>query len=183
LPDSAGAPTSAPRFLEHFWYTFVVFHGYEKRDGIESEGISWRYEMATGQQPFCGTTTAVIYEAILNRVPAPAIGLNPNLPPKLEEIINKGLEKDRELRYQHAADIRTDLKRLQRDTSSGRPAPAQIPHARGCASCMTRLCYRVGCKGSALKVACSRPLILAPRGPYVPRAPPIWSWVGSGTFA
>ena len=78
------------------------------------------YEMATGQQPFYGTTTAVIYDTILNRAPVSAIGLNPNLPPKLEEIINNALEKDREWRYQSAAALRADLKRLRRDTSSGR---------------------------------------------------------------
>jgi serine/threonine protein kinase len=84
------------------------------------------YEMATGRQAFYGTTTAVIYEAILNRAPNAAMSLNPNLPPKLDEIINKALEKDRGLRYQHASDIRTDLKRLKRDTSSGRSEVAVL---------------------------------------------------------
>jgi len=88
------------------------------------------YEMATGQQAFYGATTAVVYEAILNRAPAPAISLNPNLPPRFEEITNKALEKDRELRYQHSSEIRTDLKRLKRDTSSGRLAAAATAGAR-----------------------------------------------------
>jgi serine/threonine protein kinase len=78
------------------------------------------YEMATGRQAFSGTTAAVIHDAILNRAPVSPISLNPSLPPKFEEIINKALEKDREVRYQHAADIRTDLRRLKRDTTSGR---------------------------------------------------------------
>jgi len=77
------------------------------------------YEMATGRPPFYGNSTAVIVEALLNRAPVSAIVLNPKLPPKLEEIINKALEKDPDLRYQHASDIRADLKRLRRDTSSG----------------------------------------------------------------
>ena len=75
--------------------------------------------MATGQLPFRGDSTATIFDAILNRAPVPAVRLNPDVPPKLEEIINKALEKDRNLRYQHAADMRTDLQRLKRDTRVG----------------------------------------------------------------
>ncbi len=78
------------------------------------------YEMATGQQPFRGESEATIYEAILNRDPVPPEELNPGVPAKLGEIIHKALEKDRNLRYQHAADIRTDLQRLKRDSESGR---------------------------------------------------------------
>jgi serine/threonine protein kinase len=78
------------------------------------------YEMATGRQAFSGPTSGSIFEAILNRAPVSPVRLNPEVPPKLEEIINKALEKDRALRYQHASDIRTDLQRLQRDTDSGR---------------------------------------------------------------
>jgi eukaryotic-like serine/threonine-protein kinase len=82
------------------------------------------YEMATGRQPFTGATTAVIFTAILTQQPPAALKLNPNLPPKLEEIINKALEKDRDLRCQTAAELRADLKRLKRDTSSGRTGTA-----------------------------------------------------------
>jgi serine/threonine protein kinase len=80
------------------------------------------YEMCTGMQPFRGDTSGVIFESILNRTPAAVMRLNPGTPPKLEEIISKCLEKDRNLRYQHASDIRTDLQRLKRDTESTRIA-------------------------------------------------------------
>src|ERR1700692_4143753 len=82
------------------------------------------YEMATGMVPFRGDTSALIFQAILDRAPLSPIRLNPDLPPKLEDIINKALEKDRNLRYQHAADIRADLQRLKRDTDTGRAVAA-----------------------------------------------------------
>ena len=97
------------------------------------------YEMGTGSLPFRGETSAVIFQSILDRTPVPAVRLNPDLPLKFEDVINKAIEKDRNLRYQHAADIRTDLQRLKRDTESGRavavqsdsyptiPEPASVP--------------------------------------------------------
>jgi eukaryotic-like serine/threonine-protein kinase len=86
------------------------------------------YQMATGRLPFTGTTSAVVFHAILELDPVPVLQLNPALPPKLQEIIEKLLEKERDLRYQSAADLRGDLRRLKRDTESGRkvassPAP------------------------------------------------------------
>jgi len=78
------------------------------------------YEMTTGTLPFRGESPGVIFKSILDGAPTPAVQLNPDLPPKLEEIINKSLEKDRSLRYQHASEVRTDLQRLKRDTESGR---------------------------------------------------------------
>jgi serine/threonine protein kinase len=80
------------------------------------------YEMATGRIPFPGNTSAAIFGAILHEAPTSPLRLNPQLPPKLEEIINRALEKDRKLRYQSAADLRTDLQRLKRDTESVRSA-------------------------------------------------------------
>jgi serine/threonine protein kinase/tetratricopeptide (TPR) repeat protein len=87
------------------------------------------YEMATGMLPFRGDTSGLIFESILNRAPASPVRINPDLPPRLEDIINRALEKDRDLRYQHASEMRAELKRLRRDTDSGRSAvvPADDP--------------------------------------------------------
>ena len=87
------------------------------------------YEMASGKLPFDGESTAVIFDAILNRTPVPLLRLNHDVPADLERIVNKCLEKDRNLRYQHASDIRTDLQRLKRDTESARipAASARTP--------------------------------------------------------
>src|SRR3984885_5333950 len=83
------------------------------------------YEMVTGTVPFHGDTAAVIFDAILNRAPIQPLRFNPDLPARLDEIINKSLEKDRDMRYQHASEIRSDLKRLQRDSGSGHRSAVQ----------------------------------------------------------
>ncbi|MBV8052103.1 MAG: serine/threonine-protein kinase, partial [Acidobacteriaceae bacterium] len=89
------------------------------------------YQMATGKLPFPGNTSALIFEAILGRDPVPATQINPQLPLKLQEVIEKLLEKDREIRYQSAADLRGDLKRLKRDTESGRKSTSGTPTVVG----------------------------------------------------
>jgi eukaryotic-like serine/threonine-protein kinase len=116
------------------------------------------YEMATGALPFQGESSGVIFKAILDSVPPPAIRFNRDIPPKLEDIINKAMEKDRNLRYQHAADMRTDLRRLKRDSETGRTVadsamsvmaePEQLP-ATGSSS--SRRVIRAG-SGSGLAV-------------------------------
>jgi TolB-like protein/Flp pilus assembly protein TadD len=92
------------------------------------------YEMATGQQVFTGSTSAVIFEAILNKAPTSPVRLNPDLPEDLERIINKALDKDRDLRYQGSSELRADLKRLRRESDSGRTAlvaEAPVPEKPG----------------------------------------------------
>jgi tetratricopeptide (TPR) repeat protein len=101
------------------------------------------YEMATGRPAFSGDTTAVIFDAILNRAPTAPVRLNPDLPDELARTITKALEKDREMRYQSASELRTDLKRLKRDTDSGRAASVAAVYDRRPGPALAERRYRV----------------------------------------
>jgi len=101
------------------------------------------YEMCTGMLPFPGDTSGVIFDAILNRAPVAPVRLNPAVPLKLEEVINKALEKDREIRCQSAAELRADLKRLKRDTETGRIS-AQAPSSNDAGSVSSTRKWQVG---------------------------------------
>lgn len=108
------------------------------------------YEMATGRMAFSGKTTAIVHDAILNRTPVPVVRLNPELPPKLEEVINKALEKDCDVRYQSAAEMRADLRRLKRDTESGKAA-ATVADA-GARTYSRPLLWRLVASGAAVLI-------------------------------
>ena len=98
----------------------------DSRTDIFSLGVVL-YEMVTGRQAFVGSTSAVVFDAILNRAPMSPVLLNPETPPRLQEAINTALEKERDLRYQHATDLEADLKRIRRDLQSG--ATTSVRHA------------------------------------------------------
>src|SRR5688572_17499090 len=111
------------------------------------------HEMATGRQAFAGPTAAVVFDAILNRTPPPIVSMNPDVPLELERIIDKAMEKDRQLRYQHASDLKSDLARLKRDRESGRVSIGGLSQSRS------------GVQAAAVPLSGSTPTML-------PAAPP-----------
>jgi Tol biopolymer transport system component len=133
-PDSSEKPTESPPELTRAG-TVVGTVAYMSPEQVRGQSLDPRtdlfsfgvvlYEMATGRQAFSGTTTGVVFEGILNRDPAPPSDSNPAAPAHLDQIVSKSLEKDREVRYQTAKDLLADLKRLRRDTTSGRKAAAR----------------------------------------------------------
>ena len=130
----------------------------DSRTDLFSLGIVL-YEMATGKQAFTGTTSAAMFDAILNRAPVPALQFNPSIPPGMDDIINKLLEKDPDLRYQTAADLRTDLKRLQRATISGATAVRPVT--------------QIGATSASHGVATATPA----------RSSSYWKWIAIGLVA
>ena len=166
-PEHLTSPGSALGTVAYMSPEQVRGKPLDARTDLFSFGIVL-YEMATGALPFRGETSGVIFEAIMNRAPVAPVRLNPNLPTKLEDVINRALEKDRELRFQHAVDIKSELMRLRRDMESGRNVAASSSSSHTVAPVEPLLETVQKTSGSARVVASGSAAALADDDPSKP---------------
>jgi serine/threonine protein kinase len=171
-PDQLTSPGMALGTVSYMSPEQVRAKDLDARTDLFSFGVVL-YEMASGQLPFRGESSGVIFDGILNRTPISSVRLNPDLPQGLEEIINKALEKDRNLRYQHASEMRSDLSRLQRDTQM-RPVPAEQGQGLAAGATQNReLLSGASNQTSKMSAAENKEVTQKLSAPMVPAAPAV----------